>query len=290
MKAILLCSDLDGTLIPNGDATESLQARKLFFQLAARGDIHLAYVSGRDEQLVKVAIEEYGLPLPRFVIGDVGTTFYRLHGRQWQLDEEWQHEIAQDWHGSEHSDVVRLLSELCGLKLRLQEESKQNTYKVSYYTEYQFDIQAARKRMSDLLVEHGIFSSLIWSRDEAEHCGLLDILPQRANKLQAIRFLMEKEKFSETTTVFAGDSGNDLDALTSGLAAILVKNSADDVQRTARRQLDEKGLTGCLHIARGDLHGLNGNYAAGVLEGLVHFFPETEEWLLQAIRRIADSD
>jgi hypothetical protein len=69
-----------------------------------------------------------------------------------------------------------------------------------------------------------------------------------------------------------------------------VKNSADDVQNTARKELEEIGLTGCLYIARGDLHGLNGNYAAGVLEGLVHFFPETEKWLLQTIQRVSDSD
>ncbi len=196
MKTILLCSDLDGTLIPNGDATESPQARKLFFQLAAREEIHLAYVSGRDKQLVRSAIEKYGLPLPRFVIGDVGTTLYRLHGQQWQLDDDWQHEIGQDWHGSDHNDVVMLLSDLGGLELRLQEESKQNRYKVSFYTDYQFDIQAARTRIADILGKHGIFTSIIWSRDEAEQCGLLDILPKRANKLQAIRFLMEEEKIS----------------------------------------------------------------------------------------------
>ncbi len=62
------------------------------------------------------------------------------------------------------------------------------------------------------------------------------------------------------------------------------------MQRTARKELEEKGLNGCLYVAQGDLHGLNGNYAAGVLEGLVHFFPENEKWLLQAIQRISDSD
>ncbi len=289
MKTILLCSDLDGTLIPNGDAAESPKARKLFSQLAAREAIHLAYVSGRDEKLVKAAIEKYRLPLPRFVIGDVGTTLYRLHGRQWRLDENWQQEIGQDWHGSDHSDVVELLSELDGLDLRLQEEDKQNRYKVSYYTDYQFNIKDARGRIADILSKNGISTSIIWSRDEAVHCGLLDILPQRANKLQAIRFLMEEEKFPETTTAFAGDSGNDLDALTSGLQAILVKNSADDVQNTALKELEAKGLNGCLYIAQGDLHGLNGNYAAGVLEGLVHFFPETEKWLLEAIQSISHS-
>ena len=89
--------------------------------------------------------------------------------------------------------------------------------------------------------------------------------------------------------VFAGDSGNDLDALTSGLQAILVKNSAPEVQKTARQELEEQGRTGCLYIAEGGLKGMNGNYAAGVLEGLVHFFPETVEWLQHATERKADS-
>ena len=33
------------------------------------------------------------------------------------------------------------------------------------------------------------------------------------------------------------------------------------------------------HLARGGLLGMNGNYGGGVLEGLVHFLPETVEWL-----------
>ena len=279
MKTILLCSDLDGTLIPNGDATESPKARKVFSQLMNREGILLAYVSGRNKVLVKEAMEKYALPEPHFVIGDVGTTLYRTQGQQWQLDENWQQEIAQDWHGRAHNDVVRLLSGIDGLEIRLQEEEKQNRYKVSYYTAPQFDIKAVRKRVSTLLNEHGIFTSIIWSRDESVQCGLLDILPQRANKLQAIRFLIKEEKIPETALVFAGDSGNDLDALTSGFQAILVKNSTADVQKAALAGLKEKGHTDSLYIAEGGLLGMNGNYAAGVLEGFFHFFPDSAGYL-----------
>ena len=171
MKTILLCSDLDGTLIPNGAATESPKARKVFSQLAARKEIYLAYVSGRNEHLVKEAIIKYDLPQPNFVIGYVGTTLYRVNGPQWQLDKNWQQEIGQDWHGSGHSEVIKLLSALDGLEIRLQEEEKQNQYKVSYYTAPQFNIKAVRKRVSKLLDEHGIFTSIIWSRDETVQCG-----------------------------------------------------------------------------------------------------------------------
>ncbi len=284
MKPILLCSDLDRTLLPNGAQVESPEARKIFSELAAREEILLAYVSGRHEQLVKEAIKKYDLPEPHFVIGDVGTTLYRINGKQWQLDKNWLQEIGRDWHGSSRNDVVMLLSGLDGFDLRLQEKEKQNSYKVSYYTNPQVDMQAIRNKVSALLSEHGIVTSVIWSLDEKEHCGLLDILPQRASKLHAIRFLMEAEKIPETATVFAGDSGNDLDALTSGLQAILVKNSTADVQKAALQELEAKGLTDCLYIARGDLHGMNGNYAAGVIEGLVYFFPEIAGWLDLGIR------
>jgi hypothetical protein len=38
-----------------------------------------------------------------------------------------------------------------------------------------------------------------------------------------------------------------------------------------------------LYPATGGWKGMNGNYAAGVLEGVVHFFPETAGWLKSAI-------
>lgn len=288
MKKILLCSDLDRTLIPNGEQAESPQARELFALLAARQEIRLAYVSGRHAQLVREAIAEYALPEPDFVIGDVGTTLYRIdreasrekESKQWQLDKKWQQEIGRDWHDCNRDDVVGLVAGIDGMNLRLQEEAKQNDYKVSYYTDLDLDILSVQDRVAALLHEHGIRSTVIWSRDDAAQCGLLDILPRRANKLQAMRFLMQEENIAETNVVFAGDSGNDLDALTSGLQAILVRNSAADVRKMALEDLAEKGRTDCLYIARGGLHGMNGNYAAGVLEGLVHFFPETADWLL----------
>ncbi len=283
MKTILLCSDLDRTLIPNGEQPESPKAREVFFRLSARPEICLTYVSGRSELLVREAISKYDLPEPDFVIGDVGTTLYRIEksktGLRWCLDAGWQQEIGSDWISCNRDDVVGLLAGIHGMGFRLQEEEKQNKFKVSYYTDPDLKMEVVRERISIFLQAHGISSTVIWSRDDAAQCGLLDILPPKANKLQAIRFLMKQEQIPEINTVFAGDSGNDLDALTSGLQAILVKNSAADVRKAASEELGEKRLIECLYIAKGDLHGMNGNYAAGVLEGLVHFFPETAAWI-----------
>jgi len=37
-----------------------------------------------------------------------------------------------------------------------------------------------------------------------------------------------------------------------------------------------------LYLAHGGLLGMNGNYSAGILEGVVHFIPATRDWLTLA--------
>ena len=75
MDPILLCTDLDRTLIPNGLPPESPNARELFCKVAAAPFVSLAYVSGRDLGLLQKAIAEYNLPTPDFMIGDVAPPF-----------------------------------------------------------------------------------------------------------------------------------------------------------------------------------------------------------------------
>jgi len=86
-QKILICSDIDRTIIPNGYQEESAPARPVFRQLVEHTDIYLAYVSGRDKKLILDAIEEYYLPMPDYAIGDVGTTLYRVINGNWQLSE-----------------------------------------------------------------------------------------------------------------------------------------------------------------------------------------------------------
>lgn len=283
MKTLLLCSDLDRTLIPNGAEPETPQARTLLAHLTAHPKLRLAYVSGRDKTLVDQAIREYDLPEPDFVIGDVGTTLYRIVGGQWQTNQAWQEEIGQNWYGSDHDDIVRMLAELAIDDFRLQPPEKQSRYKVSYFTSLSSGTQPLADTIAGILDDRGIAANVIWSRDDAAQCGLLDILPRRANKLEAIRFLMAEERLDESRVVFAGDSGNDLDVLSSGLQAILVNNAADEVRRTALKRLSQTGRADRLYSAKGGWGRMNGNYAAGVIEGVVHFFPETASWLKSAM-------
>jgi len=280
---VLLCTDLDRTLLPNGPQPESSNARQLIRILADRPELTLAYVSGRHQALLMQAIEEYDLPLPDFAIGDVGTTLYEIENGHWQPWNKWYKEIAPDWRGRTNKDLHKLFD---GIKiLQLQEREKQNVLKLSYYAPADIEPDDLLDKIRNRLRADGIRASIIWSIDEMNDIGLLDVLPEHATKLHAIRFLMKHKGFNHRQTVFAGDSGNDLPVLTSGLQAVLVKNAIDEVRNAAIRDAQSAGYRDCLYMAKGGLLGMNGNYAAGILEGLTHFLPYTLEWIQEASQR-----
>lgn len=272
MKKYLLCTDLDRTLIPNGAQPESPEARALFRRLAARKDVALAYVSGRHRALIERAIADYDLPLPDYVIADVGSTIYQVSGGDWRPWGDWDDCIAPDWSGFAHDELYALLSVFT--VLRPQEAEKQGRHKLSFYASPETDAPTLLDEMDRRLKQEGIRANLIWSVDEARNLGLLDVLPASANKLHAIRFLMAKQDFAPERTMFAGDSGNDLDVLLSDIPAVLVANAHAEVKARAAQAAPPS-----LHIARGGYLGMNGNYSAGILEGAAHHWPAADAWL-----------
>ena len=276
-KHILICTDLDRTLLPNGRQPESPRARAAFTRLVSHQEVALAYVSGRHRELVEDAIRDYRLPLPDWVIGDVGTTIYRVRTGEWLHWSEWEQDIATDWRGLTANDLRPLFTDLSSL--RLQEESKQNRYKLSYYLPLQTDIDALQREMSRRLNAQNVAASLIYSVDEAALAGLLDVLPARATKLHAVEFLMQHQGFNYANTVFAGDSGNDLPVLASAIQSVLVANADCEVVEQAKTLAWQQGTMAAFYLAQGGFLGMNGNYSAGILEGVAHYYPDTRHWM-----------
>jgi HAD superfamily hydrolase (TIGR01484 family) len=274
----LICSDLDRTLIPNGPQPEPAGARKLFAALAARPEVTLAYVSGRHRALIEDAIVTYRLPTPDFVIGDVGTTIYRV-GEElaWTHLDAWEDQIARDWGSHTHGELRALLKDVPAL--RLQERSRQNRLKLSFYLPLYQEIDELAAIIRARLEPLGVRTRLVWSVDDVADIGLLDVLPASASKLHAIEALALAQGFTPEQTVFCGDSGNDLEVLASRIPAVLVANSRPDVQDLALELAEEAGTLPLLYIAQGGFLGMNGNYAGGMLEGLAHFHPRIAEWL-----------
>ena len=269
MQRFLLCTDLDRTLIPNGTAPESPGARVLFASLAARPEATIAYVTGRHRELIEAAIREYQLPVPDYAIADVGTTIYEVGADGWQAWEAWSREIDADWQGLGWRELHAHLADIQGLALQPPEQ--QGRHKLSYFVPLGADRQGIMAEGRQRLQRAGIRANLVWSIDEATGTGLLDVLPAGANKRHAIAFLMQSRGFDHDHAVFAGDSGNDLDVLLGPLQAVLVAN-ADAEVRAAMTGTD-------VYLAKGGWLGMNGNYSAGILEGVAHYLSDVGAWL-----------
>ena len=90
---------------------------------------------------------------------------------------------------------------------------------------------------------------------------------------------MRSQAFGTSETVFCGDSGNDIEVLSSAIPGVLVANSTPEVQALAEHLARAEGHKDRLYIARGGFRGLNGNYAGGMLEGIAHYYPWAIAWM-----------
>ena len=64
---------------------------------------------------------------------------------------------------------------------------------------------------------------------------------------------------------------------------ILVKNATAEIRKEATAALCRRRMTNRLYLPKGNFYGMNGNYAAGLLEGLVHYIPEAGELIAGAV-------
>ena len=273
---LLICTDLDRTLLPNGTQPESQHAREYFSRLCERREVTLVYVSGRNRKLVEKAITCYRLPRPALVISDVGTKIYDLRDGGWSTLHEWEAEIAPDWKGMSATDLRRLFHDIRGLQL--QEREKQNIYKLSYYFSLHQDKASFQEQLQQRLTQQQLQASLTWSVDDPAGIGLLDITPRSATKLHAVEFIRQALGFSLEDTIYAGDSGNDLPVLISPIQAILVANASAAVRAEVLQEAEKIGTLDRVYLARGGAFG-NGNYSTGIIEGILHYKPGVQSWL-----------
>ena len=294
MNKLLLCTDMDRTLIPNGAQPEAKGARKAFAAVCKRPEIQLAYVTGRHLDLVLEAIEEYQLPIPDFAITDVGTKIYQFEpnfNQAWSILEAWESHIGKDWLNKSRHDLLRLLRPLVERTpdMVLQEDDKQNTHKLSFYCPIDLNPEQLILEGETLLAQASIQASLIWSLDEPNHIGLLDVLPRHATKLHAIEFLQTRLNLAQNQVVFAGDSGNDLPVLISPIPAILVANASDELKQEAVTLSAQQHHQAALYLAQNHEQDASGNYAAGILQGLVFYHPQYQAILAKIVKQIGES-
>ncbi len=237
-----LVSDIDLTLIDEDDDYDETALQDLAAVLE-RHDIAFALSSGRNLEQVKQALERHALPRPDVLICAVGSEIY--YGAKAIEDRGFAHYLSHGWKPEE---IRRALTELAGL--RLQEDHAQRRFKVSWYIEEGTDPEQMRARIKGALDDAGLHATVILS-----HGVFVDVLPARASKGKAIRFLARKWGVRRSDIAVAGDSGNDEEMLTGPYRGIVVANHAPELDRLRGQRR--------LYFAEAAL-------ARGVLEGLEH--------------------
>jgi sucrose-phosphate synthase len=238
---MIIC-DIDDTIIaPKLDNPGLDEFRQL---LSDRGKQFVYGVaSGRSLALIREVISEFGLPVPDVVISSVGTFIsYGLEEKRTGIDKGWHGHIDHQWK----PDAIReRLNNHPGVKP--QETDKQNEYKISYYI---LDPQLSIERVKEALGRTAAGANIIMTQS-----AYLDILPRRASKGRAIRYVANKWSIPLQQTVVCGDAGNDLDMFNGQSRGIVVANHSPELEmlRGKRR----------VYFAEAPA-------AAGILEGLRH--------------------
>ena len=131
--------------------------------------------------------------------------------------------------------------------IRLQEPAAQWRFKLSYYVDDSFnedDIADLYKFLDDRKLRAKILLT------ENKY---LDLLPFRASKGSAVRYLSYKWKMPLEHFITAGNSGNDIDMLKGKAKGIVVANYSPELEELRKNKL--------IYFAKDPL-------AAGVLEGI----------------------
>jgi sucrose-phosphate synthase len=233
-----LISDIDNTLI--GDDNEHLDA---LIQLLKthRGRIGFGVATGRTADAARAILREHGLPDPDVLITSVGSAIF--YGQNDRPGSGWASHIANRWN---REKIVNLLKGYDFLEY--QEEAVQRKFKISYYMDPHPDRLA---RVHDHLLQNRCRYNLIYSHDR-----YLDILPFRASKGKAIRYLSYKWEIPLANFLVCGDSGNDEEMLRGEPKAVVVANYSHELKSL-------KGSRNVYFAAR--------RCAGGIIDGLRHY-------------------
>ncbi|MFA7095325.1 MAG: HAD-IIB family hydrolase [Gammaproteobacteria bacterium] len=234
----LLICDIDNTLL--GDAAG---LRKLKERLrAAGGRVGFGVATGRRLESALQVLEEWEMPVPDVLITAVGTEIH--YGPALEEDLHWRRQIDYRWKPEALRKALRGLP-----GIRPQAATEQRRHKLSYFVDPALapsveEIQAHLRRSN-------LHANVIYS-----HQAYLDLLPIRASKGYAIRYLATRNKLPLERLLVAGDSGNDAEMLCGDTLGVVVGNHSPELAPLRGRPR--------IYFAAAP-------YAQGILEGIEHY-------------------
>lgn len=235
----LLICDIDNTLLGDRDALQELVER---IRTQDQG-LTFGIATGRVLESAVDVLEEWGVPRPDVLITAVGS---EIHYGTTTIEQDtgWRDLIDHRWQPDAIREVLRGVD-----ALQLQEDEVQRPHKISYYTDPDADTDVAAIRA--LLRQHGLPAHVIYSHGE-----FVDVLPMRASKGQAVRYLALRLGLSVEQVLVAGDSGNDEAMLRGATRGVVVGNHSSELE-VLRDQPN--------------VYFAEAHNARGILEGIEHF-------------------
>ncbi|MGD2168102.1 MAG: HAD-IIB family hydrolase, partial [Gammaproteobacteria bacterium] len=190
-----LFSDLDHSLV--GDDT----ALRDFAKVIANNRRRLTFgiATGRRLDSALSFIRTHGIPVPDVLLTSLGT---RIHyGPRLSEDSYWADHIDVDWSSDR---VHRALADIEGLEL--QSKIDQSRFKVSFY----YDAQTAPpvEDIVNHLRQLEITANVVLSFGQ-----FIDVIPSRASKGQALRYVAHRLEIPLERILVAGGSGADEDMM-----------------------------------------------------------------------------
>ena len=234
----MLVSDIDNTLL--GDRA-GLDALIRVLRTQPRG-FGFGVATGRHLPSAVEVLRQSRVPLPDVLITAVGSEIH--YGPEIRPDSGWRRHIQHLWR---RDAVASLFTGLPGLTL--QSDDQQSEFKLSFNADP--DTAPTLRELKALLRQAGLHANLIHSHDV-----FLDVLPVRASKGQAIRYLAYKWGLPLRAFLVAGDSGNDLEMLVGDTQAVVVSNHSPELEK----------LRGLEQIYFAEMPS-----ASGILEGMAHY-------------------
>ncbi len=236
-----IITDIDNTLLGDDGALEGLMETLKRHQ----NEVGFGIATGRTIDSALEVLEEHGIAVPDILITSVGAEIY--YGAKSKPDRGWESHISAKW---DRNKIERLLKRFAFLEL--QEGDTQRRFKLSYYVDGTHrDMAETLAQVHALLIENKSRYNMIFS-----HQQYLDILPYRASKGKAIRYLAYKWNIPLSSILVSGDSGNDEEMLRGEMPAVVVGNHSDELNH----------LKGARNVYFSDKA-----YAAGILDGITDY-------------------
>jgi sucrose-phosphate synthase len=239
----LLITDIDNTLLGDDEALDRL--KEILRQNRSRMGFGVA--SGRALELITEVLEAHQLDEIDVVIAAVGTQIY--YGRDLAPDKGWASHLRSRWY----PDRIREALDKLPFLFLQKEGHTQQEFKISYDLDESIAPEEALPQIHEALAQARAAHSLIFS-----HGVFVDILPYRASKGKAVRYLSGKWNVALERVATAGDSGNDADMLTGQTAGIVVGNHDEELQNL------KNARSGRVYFAQA-------HCAGGIIEGLQHY-------------------